>query len=376
MRRVYLDYAATTPVAPEVFAAMKPYFEKEYGNPGSLHSFGQEALAAVDGAREKVAQAIKADFQEVAFTGSATEANNLALRGAVRGRQRPKVIVSAIEHESILETARDLEKDGIEINVIPVDKRGIIDVKELESALDERTVLVSVMYVNNEIGSVQPIAAIAKMIEDSKFHPLFHTDASQAPVYFDCDVEKLGVDLMTLSSQKVYGPKGVGALYVKKSQTAHYPLRPVITGGGQEFGLRSGTENVPGVVGFGKAMESAIRNKKQAARRVAALKEYFWQKLKKIVPDVEINGSSGAPHILNVHFPSEYAGDLLVQMDLAGIAVSSGSACAARAFTPSHVLQALGFSGERIRGSIRFSFGLPTTERELNEVIKRMRGVL
>ena len=436
MRRIYLDYAASTPVATAVFAEMKPYFSMKYGNPGSLHSFGQEAMAAVDKARERVARAINADFREVVFTGSATEANNLALRGVIRaarliprgagrssapaaeadlrsrrarsfgdqaehvsesrrleqsappdpnGPFRPKIIVSSIEHESVLETARDLERDGAEVVEVPVGKDGVVDMKKLEAAIDERTVLVSVMYVQNEIGSIQPVAEIARMIKRSGSPALLHTDASQAPAYLDCDVKKLGVDLMTLSSQKVYGPKGVGALFVKnkeykienngrrRSSILHSPfLIPAITGGGQEFGLRSGTENVPGIVGFGKAMELAAGGRVRSSRKVTEIKYHFQKGLKKVAPKADINGSSEAPHILNVYFPDQFAGDLLTRLDIAGVAASSGSACAARAFTPSHVLEAIGLPGERIRGSVRFSFGGPTTKAEVNEAVKRI----
>jgi cysteine desulfurase len=395
MRRIYLDHAAATPVSPAVLAAMKPYFCRKYGNPGSLHSFGQEAMAAVDAARAKVAQAIGAEFREVVFTASATEANNTALRGVVKAyqrrsekigkNQRPKLLISAVEHESVLETAYDLEKDGAEIVEIPVDRNGVISPKKLEKELDARTVLISVMYVNNEIGSIQPIAEIAeavknwklsagRRIKNSSGYPLLHTDAAQAPAYLDCDVNKLGVDLMTLSSQKINGPKGVGALYVNskfKIQNSQL-LSPLVTGGGQEHGLRSGTENVPGIVGFATAMDAARRNAAKNFKKVKELQAFFLRELQRAAPDIEVNGEPAAPHILNIYFPKEYAGDLLVKLDIAGVAASSGSACAARAFTPSHVLQALGLPGERIRGSIRFSFGPETTKNELREAVRRI----
>lgn len=388
MRRIYLDHAASTPISPEARAAMKPYCGARYGNPGSLHSFGQEALAAVDAARERTAAAIGAEFRNVVFTGSATEANNLALRGAVRQfkikssklKIRPKVVVSSIEHESVLETARDLENDGVEVAVAPVDERGVVDVRKLAAALDDRTALVSVMYVNNEIGSVQPIAEIASLIAKLKIQnsklgavrPLLHTDASQAPAYFDCDISRLGADLMTLSSQKINGPKGVGALCARDVKK----LAPIVTGGGQEFGLRSGTENVPGIVGFAVALEFATKNRKREVKKISALKEYFWQEIKKISPRAAVNGSADTPHILNVYFPDRFAGDLLTRLDIAGVAASSGSACAARAFTPSHVLAALGLPGERVRGSVRFSFGTGTTAAEIKEAARRLRKIL
>lgn len=455
LKKIYLDYAASTPVAHEVKRAMDPYFFDIFGNPGSLHSFGQKAMAAVDAARETIGKAIRADFREVIFTSGATEANNLVLRGIVadfrrkhadsRGSSfgvsprkvsvdlRPRLIVSAIEHESVLDTAYALEQEGIEVVVLPVDAKGIVDLKKLEAALDSRTVLVSVMYVNNEIGSVQPITKISEMIRNfrkesgirnqkprirnkelgirngesaapnSKFlipnsrFPLFHTDAAQAFEYFSCDVEKLGIDLMTLSSQKIYGPKGAGALYIRNQESgiqngnAIIPnsrfLIPSITGGGQEFGLRSGTENVSAIAGFGEAARLAERVRTKNAKKVTEMKEYFWNELKKIYPRALINGnqesgirnkrkSEMAPHILNVYFPTEFAGDLLIKMDMAGIAASSGSACSAHSFTPSHVLEAVGLPSERVRGSVRFSFGTPTTKREIKEALRRTKKIL
>ncbi len=447
MSRIYLDYAASTPVRKEVLKEMLPYFSRKFGNPGSLHSFGQEAMAAIDESREKIARVISADFREVIFTGSATEANNLALRGVVgaarlisrgtgrlfspaeksgldsrlvrsfgdradrafetfRSKQiappnpdnflKPKVIVSAIEHESVLDTAYELEREGVEVVALPVDKRGIVDLKKLEKELDERTILVSIMYVNNEIGTVEPISEIAKIIRNFRNslhpkptpaqagyspYPLFHTDAAQAFMYLDCDVNPpaggLGVDLMTLSGQKIYGPKGIGALYVRGNSLSPrpYPLDPIVTGGGQEFGLRSGTENTPLIIGFGKAVELASKSRNKNRKYVESLKKYFWSGLKKINKKVEENSDSNTPHILNVYFPDEYTGDLLVKLDMAGVAASAGSACSARAFTPSHVLHALGFSEERVRGSVRFSFGITTTKKEIDEAIRRIRKI-
>ncbi len=376
--RIYMDYAASTPVDPAVLKEMTPYFTEKFGNPGSLHSFGQEAMGAVDRAREVVAKAMAlppaGGFRSVIFTGSATEANNLALRGTVKGFLQsrrsaeknflPKIIVGCIEHESVLDTARELGKEGVEVAYVPVDKNGIVDLKKLESSLDERTILVSIMFVNNEIGSVQPIKEISEIIKDfrdkktifsqstslvqrlarlsspsgrrnvkrrtmparlrgfeedgfSSLYPLFHSDAVQAFNYFDCDVKKLGVDLMTLSGQKIYGPKGVGALYIrstkfearnsKQNQNSKFQtqnrvsdlgfrnsdlqlVKPIVTGGGQEFGLRSGTENIPAIVGFGKAVELAEKDRSKNAKEVKSLKDEFWRGLKKIYPQAEING--------------------------------------------------------------------------------------
>ncbi len=405
MKRIYLDNAATTPLDSEVKRAMEPYFDQEYGNPNSLHWFGQQARAAVDRSREAIANAIGARFREVIFTGSATEGNNLAVRGtvkkaraifdAVQNGKPMKVIVSAIEHDSILDTVRDMEKEGIEVVIIPVNDRGYVDAKKIEAALDERTVLVSVMYANNEVGTIQPIRDIAEVIKRFRsrgnalpYYPLFHTDAVQAFNYLGCSVDELGVDLMTLSGHKVYGPKGVGALYVRTlDSVTHmhddrmYIISPRIFGGGQEFGMRSGTENVPAIVGFAEATNISLVMRTQERERLAALKELFWEKLQKLYPDAAINGSLGdaeyeLPNILNVYFPPWKGGELLIALDLHGVAVSSGSACAARSALPSHVLSAMGFDDDRAGGSLRFSLGRNTTENDIAHTIAVLKEVL
>lgn len=417
-KKIYLDYAAGTPVHKDVLQIMEPYFSVKYGNPSSLHSFGQEAIAVLDSSRETITKNINADFREIIFTGSATEANNLALRGVVKNlkfkNKHSRIIVSSIEHESVLKTAKDLEKENIEIVIIPVDKNGIIDLQKLKSALNENTVLVSMMYANNEIGTIQPISEISKIIQDFKnqktlhptshtphlihhtSHPLFHTDAVQAFQFLDCDVQKLGVGLMTLSAHKIYGPKGIGALYVKDLENKNgsqnqtlinhksYTLNPITTGGGQEFGFRSGTENIPAIVGFAKAVELVFQNREKVRKQISELKNYFFQELKKICPKAELNGIkndqsnslSVIPSILNVYFPDHSSQNLLIKLDMAGIAVSSGSACSMRASKLSHVLQALKFSPKRIQNSLRFSFGRFTTKQELKEVIRRISKIL
>lgn len=370
MKRIYLDYAASTPVDKRVLEAMQPYFTEKYGNPGSLHAFGQEAIAAVDKSREKVAESIGAKFEEIIFTGSATEANNLALRGFVKSNEVNKIVVSAVEHESVLKTAQDLEEENVEVVVVPVSKDGLVDLEKLKAALDRKTALVSVIYAQNEIGTIEPIAEISKMVKAFNPEILVHTDAVQAFQYLDCDVGKLGVDLMTLSAHKIYGPKGIGALYVNSRLPA---MRALITGGGQEFGLRSGTENVPNIVGFAKAVELVSHSRELESKRVGELRDYFWSELKKIHPGAGQNGGEpGLPNILNVHFPDSRAEDLLIKFDKAGIAVSSGSACSARSAEPSHVLQALGLPMEAVKSSIRFSLGRFTSEREIKETLERI----
>ncbi len=387
MKRIYLDTAASTPVRAEVIRAMMPFFAQRFGNASSLHSYGQEGIAALDAARTEIAQLTHTSFRDCIFTGSATEANNLALRGTVKRFKethkgvRPRIIVSSIEHESVLETAKDLERDGIEVVILPVDARGIVDMVRLTQSLNERTVLVSVMYVNNEIGTVEPIPEIASVLhewriahEDS-FYPLLHTDAVQAFNYYPCAMPALGVDLLTLSGHKIGGPKGVGCLCVRDREARNI-LAGITTGGGQEFGMRSGTENVAAIAGFAAAARAAAKERAKESARLRALKLYFWKEVKKIRPDARLHGmeegrfNDASPHIVNAAFPNIPVDDILVRFDRAGIAVSSGSACAARSAQHSHVLTAL-FEGAA-RG-IRFSFGRTTTRAELAEALRRIR---
>ncbi len=445
MKHYYFDYAASTPVDPAVVKAMAPFWSEKFGNPGSLHSFGQEASAAVFEARDTIAKSLGCHYSEIIFTGSATEANNLALRGAIKGlgsrvkglenqntknnlypnpsTLNPKIIVSVIEHDSVLDTAKDLEKDGVEVVYLPVLKNGIVDLKKLEAALDERTILVSIMYANNEIGTVQPIFEISKIIRDfrnelriknnelgknsnSIIHnspfiiPLFHTDAVQAFNYLNCDVNGLGVDLLTLSAQKIYGPKGVGALYVRQGlgfrvkglenqnkKNNLYPnpstLYPLITGGGQERGFRSGTENVPGIVGFAKAVEIADKLREKENKRLTILQKYFLKQVKKINPKIELNGDlkNRLPNNINLHIPAKSgnkgsAQDLVIALDMAGFAVSPGSACSSRVCSPSHVLKALGYSDEKAMSGLRITFGRQTTKEPIDKLLKAIYHIL
>ena len=390
MQRIYLDYASTTPLDPRVEAAMRPYLQGKFGNPSSLHSFGQEAMAALDKSRETLANLIGAKFNEVVFTSSATEANNLALRGAISNFEflisnkfKPRIIVSSIEHESILETAKDLERTGVEVIYLPVDKKGFVDLRKLEESLNENTVLVSIMHANNETGVIQNISEISKIVRNSKFEipnsklgavwPLLHTDASQAFQYLDCNVENLGVDLMTLSSHKIYGPKGAGCLYVRGLDSAgkRSSIAEITTGGGQEFEMRSGTENIPAIVGFTKAAELVTNLRELESRRVGKLCDYLWVRLKKSVKGAKLNGDDKKrlPSNLNVYFPGISAEDMLIKLDLNGVAVSAGSACAARSLEPSRVLLAMGFNEKRAKGSIRFTLGRMTTKKDIDNFL-------
>ena len=403
-KKIYLDYAATTPLTPEVERAMRPYGQKVFGNPGSTHWFGQQASAAVFQARQTMAGALDCDYKEIVFTGSATEANNLALRGVANPGSR--IIVSAIEHESVLETARDLEKQGVEVVYLPVNKEGVVDLKKLKAALDERTILVSIQHANSEIGTIQPIKEIVSIVKGQKSNVLVHCDAVQAFQFLPCRVDELGVDMMTLSAHKIYGPKGIGALYIRSLNPKPYPsnitsTRPEaqnyinrsnvtgFTGGGQEFGFRSGTENVAAIVGFAKATE-LISNGRQENKRIAGLRNYLWREIKKIVPEAELNGPAifqvkpgklGKPgnrpqrlaNNLNIYFPGRPAPDLALELDLWGVAVSPGTACSARSAKASPVIEALGYEGDRPKSSLRFTLGRPTTKAEIDQALEIFR---
>lgn len=385
MNKIYFDYASTTPLDKKVFREIKPYFDKKFGNPGSLHFFGQEALKAIDFSRNKIAKILGADFREIIFTSSATETNNLVLRGVFNKAKKNlnynklKIITLPIEHKSILETLNNLKENEtkLEISFLKINKYGEIDLKDLKNKLDLNTILVSVMYANNENGIIEPIKEVSKIIyefkkeNNLKNYPLFHTDAVQALQFLDCHVGNLGVDLMTLSGHKIYGPKGIGILYLKND--IKNLVSPIITGGDQEFGLRSGTENIVNIVGIRKAMELVEQNKQKEYERILKLKKYFWTNLKKIIK-VELNQKENfkntLPNILNIYFPKRTSEELITKLDLAGIAVSSGSACSARALEPSFVLFNCGFSKQRVISSLRISFGKFTTKKEIDKALK------
>ena len=367
MKKVYLDYASSTPADCEVVKAMEPYFSEKFGNPGAMHRWGQEAQAAVDESRQKVADFFGCAFEEIIFTGPATESNNIAIRGIVRKREKstpvPHIITSVIEHKSVIETCKDLEKEGAEVTYLPVTKDGFVRPEDVEAAIKENTVLVSIMYVSNEIGTVQPIAEIARAVKG----PVFHTDAVQAPNYLDCNVENLGVDLLTFSGQKIYGPKGVGGLYIKNG----VEVAPFITGGGQEKGIRAGTENVPYIVGLAKAIEIAADMRDKEAARVEKLRNYFIDEVLAKVPNAGLNGSreNRIPNNANFLFPGAPANNLLIALDQEGIAASSGSTCTIKTVTPSAVIMALGRSEEEAKQSIRFTLGRGTTKKDIDYTV-------
>jgi cysteine desulfurase len=395
-KNIYLDYSASTPVDPIVLRAMNKYFTNDFGNPQSVHAFGQKAISAVDRSREIIANSINANFSEIIFTGSATESNNLALRGIVKKflnenkkNIKPRLIISSIEHESVLRTVEDIKRNNnIEVIYSPVNKEGIVDIDFIKRNINERTIGISVMYVNNEIGTIEPIKKISEIIKDfesiSKKHIYFHTDAVQAFQFLNCDVSYLGVDLMTLSSHKIYGPKGIGALYIKNNTPSKNMIEGIILGGGQEFGIRSGTENTPSIVGFAKAFELRSKRLSESNKKIGELKKYFWQNIKRIYSQAEINGISDfytqknkvVPNILNVYFPNHKSEDILTKLDLLGVSASSGSACNARALQSSYVIFALCGDKSRAESSVRFSLGVPTKKQDILYVLNALKKVL
>ncbi|MDO8443507.1 MAG: cysteine desulfurase family protein [Candidatus Azambacteria bacterium] len=388
--KIYLDYAATTPVDREVMKAMLPYFSDKFGNASSIHSFGQEAITAVDQAREKIARYFDCDFTEIIFTGSATESNNLAIMGIVKkifhptgdhpkggNFQKKHIITTAIEHESALEPLRELGKAGCEITYLPVDKEGLLKISDLEKSIKDTTILVSIIYANNEIGTIQPIKEIGKLLEKinkkrkeiglSKIY--FHTDAVQALNYLECRPDWLKVDLLTFSGHKIYGPKGIGGLYIRKGTS----LSPIVSGGGQEFGLRSGTENIASIVGLAKAVESASTNKEKNYKKVLDLRNQMLTDIIKYRKGtVKLNGSpkSYLPNILNLRFLGLSNETLIVALDQVGVAVSAGSACSGRALSVSHVLTAIGLTPKQAKESIRISIGKNTTKQEIKKAVR------
>ena len=373
---------------PNVEEIMRSYFRGDFGNAGSLHSFGQRANAGIESAREIIANELGINPNEIIFTGSATEANNHILRGAVVGfketrdnGQAIRIITSSIEHESVFETAEDLEKNGVEIVKIPVSSDGVIDTDKLKEELGENTAVVSVIFASNVIGTIEPIKEVSEIIknfrkEKGSKYPLFHTDAVQAFQFLKLDMGKFGIDALTLSAQKIYGPKGVGILALREDWLTR--VAPLIAGGTQEFGYRAGTPNTPGIVGFGKAVEIVTSNREEESERVEKLRDMLWAGIKKIVPDAELNGSEKIrlPNNLHVSFPGQDNQELLIKLDQAGLAVSIGSACSIRSRKASRVVLELGLGEERATNSIRFTLGRNTTEEEIEETLKRISSLV
>ncbi|MBU1131066.1 cysteine desulfurase NifS [Patescibacteria group bacterium] len=372
-KTIYLDHAATTYLRPEVVKAMEPFWENKYGNPSSLYFKGREAKAAIEDARSKVANIFGCCETEIIFEGSGTESDNHALIGtALANKARGNhIITSSIEHHAVLHACEFLETQGFEVTYLPVDKEGILKLDELKKAIRDETILVSIMFANNEIGTIQPIKKIGQTIKqlnnDSNNQIIYHTDACQAAGYYDMNVDELGVDLMTINGSKIYGPKGTGVLYVKKGVN----INSLIHGGGQESGKRAGTENVAGIVGLATALELAQKEKGKESQRLAELRDKLIDGLLKI-PKVVLNGhpAKRLPNNVNVTVMDIEGEAMLLHLDEYGICASTGSACTSGDLEPSHVILALGHPYEMAHGSIRFSLGHVNTQNDVDYVLK------
>jgi cysteine desulfurase len=380
MRKIYLDYAATTPIRPEVWSAMEPYLKEIYGNPSSLHSFGRESRTAIESAREKVAKAISAKPEEIIFTSGGTESNNMVLKGVAFALQDKgkHIITTPIEHHAVLEPLHFLEKLGFEITYLPVDKYGLVDPDDLKKAIRKDTILISIMHANNEIGTIEPIKELTQIAKERDVY--FHTDAVQTVGHIPVNVNDLGVDFLSISAHKFYGPKGIGALYIRKG-TKVYPL---LHGGEQEGRRRAGTENLAGIVGMGKAIELAVSEIDIEMNRLIELRDFFISEVERRIPDAYLNGhrEKRLPNNINFSFAYVEGEALLLNLDMEGIGVSTGSACSSSSLEPSHVLSAIGVPVELVHGSLRFTLGLWTTKEDLEytldvleKIVEKLREV-
>jgi len=378
---IYLDNAASTAVHPEVVKEMLPYFDVEYGNPSSIHQFGRKAKNAIQKARKQVAALIGAEPDEILFTSGGTESNNTILYGAPKLHEMTHVnfklennhiITSSIEHEAVLKPCKKLEEMGLKITYIPVDEHGIVDYNDVANSITENTVLVSIMFANNEIGTIQPIKEISKIC--NKYQIPLHTDAVQAVGKVPINVKELGVDALSISSHKINGPKGIGALFIKKGLI----VAPQILGGGQENGMRSGTENVASIVGFGKACEIAKERLNENISHFQTLHSSTLSKIVKEIPHVKLNGHPEKRIFNNIHltFLGVQGEDLIIKLDEHGIAASTGSACSVHTQKASHVLKAMGFNHEQITGSLRMSFGYMNTLNEVEQTVEVLKKVV
>jgi len=368
---IYLDNAASTQIHEDVLEAMLPYLKEQYGNPSSIHRYGRLANKAIEKARKQIAMLINADPSEILFTSGGTESNNTALYGIAAKKPHSQIITSSIEHDAILEPCKKLTKDGFNVIYLPVDSYGVVNLSVLKNTLTDNTCLVSIMFGNNEMGTIEPIAQIAQLCNEKNIP--FHTDAVQAIGKILIDVKKLGIDLLSISSHKINGPKGIGALYIRKGIV----IDPIILGGGQEHGLRSGTENVANIVGFGKACELAKLNLSENISHMKKLRDDLVTKILREIPGVVINGHAENRLPNNAHFTFlGVAGeDLIIKLDEYGIAASTGSACSVHTQKASHVLQAMGFSHEQITGSLRLTLGLFNSQQEIDETVNILKKV-
>ena len=393
MKKIYLDYAATTPIDPRVTKAMLPYFSEKFGNTMSLHSFGQEAKQALEESREVVANLMKAKLNEIIFTSSATESNNLALKGVAFANENKgrHIVISSIEHPCIIESAKWLEKQGFEITRLKVDKYGLVEPDDVRKAIRKETILVSIMHANNEIGTIEPIEEIGKICKEKGVY--FHTDAAQSFGKILIDVNKMNIDLLTTSSHKMYGPKGAAALFIREGTK----IEPLIHGGGHESGLRSSTVNVAAIVGFAEAARICQREMKIESERLTKLRNKLIKGVLQKIKGSHLNGPPASampkalraghpkkrlPNNINFSFPGIEGESLVMQLDLLGIAASTGSACSSEKLEPSHVLLAIGLKPEQAHGSLRLSLGRWTREKDVDyvlevlpKVVKRLREI-
>jgi len=373
MQRIYLDNNATTKVAPEVLKAMLPCYEETFGNASSVHWYGQEAKALIDGARQQVAALVGAEPNEIVFTSGGTESDNLAIRGLVDATASSKhVITSQIEHHAVLHTCQVLQKEGVRVTFVPVDRQGLIDPADVEKALTPETVLISIMHSNNEIGTIQAIREIGKIAQERDIY--FHTDAVQAAGKVSIDVTELAVDLLSVAGHKFHAPKGIGALYIRKGTR----IRPLVYGGSHERNRRAGTENVPHIVGLAQAAGLAMTTMEETATRVRDLRDYFEATVLKSIPGAQVNGSQNLriPNTSNIRFDQVESEGMVINLDLSGVACSTGSACTSGAIEPSHVLTALGLSADEAFSSVRFSLSRYTTREEIDQVLKILPGIV
>lgn len=370
MSTIYMDYSATTPVKAEVLQEMIPYFTEHYGNPSSLYTIGMESKMAVTSARKKLADLINAKENELFFTAGGTESDNWALRGVADAliSKGNHIITTKIEHHAILHTCDYLSKHGFDITYLDVDSEGRVSIEDLKAAITDKTILISVMFLNNEVGSIQPIKEIGEIAKKNNI--TFHTDAVQALGNVKIDVDELGIDLMSMSAHKIYGPKGIGAIYIRKGTK----ISNLIFGGAQETKKRAGTENLPGIVGFGKAAELANTLLEEHIKKVSELRDYFIKEVTSKIDHTYVNGSMEHRHPGNASITFEYieGESMLLLLDMNGIYVSTGSACSSASLTPSHVLSAMGIPVERIHGTLRFTVGDFTTKEDIDYVIEKL----
>lgn len=375
MKTTYMDYSATTYVKPEVLDAMMPFFTEKFGNPSSFYGISRETKMAVDNARAQVAKAINCDPNEVYFTGGGSEADNWAIKGIATAHMKKgnHIITTKIEHHAVLHTCEFLEKFGFEVTYLDVNEEGFIDLKQLESAITDKTILVSIMFANNEIGTIQPIKEIGAICREKKV--LFHTDAVQAIGSVPVDVKEMNIDLLSLAGHKLYGPKGIGALYIRKGVR----IDNLIHGGGQERGRRAGTENIPGVVGLGKAIEIATENIEENRVRLTVLRDKLIDGILERIPYARLNGPRGdkrLPGNSNISFEFIEGESILLSLDFEGICASSGSACTSGSLDPSHVLLAIGLPHEKAHGSLRTTLGAASTEEDVEKLLNELPPII